>query len=76
MVNVSFCCSNLSYICLSLEENEKKNGIERRRREGEDEAGEAKGGGEGEEEAPMGSSKKRKRERERGRLGRVMGVKR
>ena len=32
MVKVSFCCSNLPYISLSIEENEKKNGIERRKK--------------------------------------------
>ena len=47
MVNVSFCCSNLPYICLSLEENKRKMELKegRRRGEGEEEAGEAQRGG-------------------------------
>ena len=45
MINVSFCCSNLPYICLSLEENEKKNGIEREGRSRRRRGGGGGGGG-------------------------------
>ena len=71
MENVSFYCWNLPYICLSLEENGEKNGIERRRREGEEEQEKrrSKGGEEEEQEkrrSKGGEEEEKEKEKEGG----------
>ena len=80
MINVSFCCSNLPYICLNLEGNGKKNGIEKKKNKGRREAKVAEAGEAKERGVKRGRGRPggvfQGKERERERLVRVMGVKR